>query len=100
MIPPGAKYMVYLLIDPRDRVPFYAGMTCRPTARWHGHNCKATSSAYPRIKELRELALKCRLRIVAADLSYQEARAIESRLIADHRQTLLNRQACHVKAAA
>lgn len=89
-MPPAAGYMIYVLIDPRDRVPFYVGMTCRPGLRWGGHNGDPASSAYPRMRELRQLNLKCRVRIAAMNLSLTEAREREAALIREHEQTLLN----------
>jgi hypothetical protein len=90
---PASGYMVYLLIDPRDRVPFYAGMTCRPGQRWNGHRADRASSAYLRVNELINLSLKCRVRLIATDLRYHEARWLEQKTIEAHRPTLLNRQA-------
>lgn len=92
MIPPPDGYMVYLLIDPRDRVPFYAGMTCRPDRRWYGHSTDRVSAAFYRLEELRSLRLKCRVRVLATDLLYAEARVRERQAIQEHKPTLLNRQ--------
>lgn len=97
---PPSGYMVYVLIDPRDRLPFYVGITCRPTARWTAHNTDSCgSNAYPRLHDLRGLGLKCRVRIVAANLSVQEARDRERLLIAEHRATIANGQSSPARAA-
>jgi predicted GIY-YIG superfamily endonuclease len=87
---PPSGYTVYVLIDPRDMVPFYVGMTCRRVARWTGHNSSRGSRVYTRLAELRELRLKCRVRLASMDLSLDEARDRERQLIALHRETLLN----------
>ncbi len=92
MRPPATGYMIYLMIDPRDMLPFYAGMTSRPAQRWNCHNSDRASAAYDRLQELRRLALKCRVRILALNLTYEEARAAETQAIANHRKTLLNRR--------
>lgn len=92
MKPPVGPYMVYLLIDPRDMAPFYAGMTCRPAQRWYQHCSDRASKAYKRVAELRRLGVKCRVRILALGLDHQEARARETQAITDNRATLLNGQ--------
>lgn len=92
MKPPASGYMIYLLIDPRDMVPFYAGMTCRPDQRWRGHHTDRASAAYERLIELRDKQLKCRVRIIALDLLYADARIRERQTIGAHRATLLNWQ--------
>lgn len=89
---PVAGYRVYLLIDPRDMVPFYAGMTCRPAARWNGHNSDRASAAYSRLGELRRLGLKCRVRIIRMNLALGDAKALEREIIEAFKPTLLNWQ--------
>lgn len=85
---PPSGYMVYVLIDPRDMVPFYVGMTCRPGQRWNGLNWDG--AAHDRLAELRKLRLKCRVRIAAIGLSLEEARDRERQTISLHRATIAN----------
>lgn len=88
---PTTGYLVYIFTDPRDMLPFYIGITSRPTSRWASHNSRgAGSRAYGRLNELHCLGLKCRVRIVASGLPVQEAREREAALIRQHRATLLN----------
>lgn len=98
--PPATGYMVYLLIDPRDRLPFYVGMTCRPTARWAYHNTSQCSAAHDRLAELRIASLKCRARIVASDLDREIALEREAELIAVHHRTLVNKLGLPKRLAA
>lgn len=97
---PAAGYIVYLLVDPRTRVPFYAGMTCRPGARWNGHCTDRASAAYPQVNELRRLGLKCHVRIVRMGLDLEQAKTFEKQVIEAHKPTLLNWQTRRAKKAA
>lgn len=89
---PPDGYMVYLLIDPRDRLPFYCGMTCRPGSRWYQHNTDLASRACWRLQQLRQAGLKCHVRLLALNLTYEQGRQLESETIARHKATLQNVQ--------
>lgn len=89
---PPSGYMVYVLIDPRDMVPFYVGLTCRPARRWNQHRTDRSSGAHIRVAELCKLRLKTRVRIAGVNLGLVEARARERWLIDLHRPNLMNWQ--------
>lgn len=89
MLPAGG-YVVYVLVDPRDRLPFYVGLTCRPHQRWNGHRADPASSAYLRLRELRRLGLKCHVRLVRVGCSLAEGAELERQTIAALKPTLLN----------
>jgi hypothetical protein len=86
-------YLVYMLIDPRDRLPFYIGMTSRARQRWNAHHTDPASEAYHRMRELRTAGLKCRVRIMGEDLDRWSARRREQALVERFRTTLLNGEA-------
>src|SRR4051812_22696869 len=87
---PWFGYLVYVLVDPRDLLPFYVGITCRPKGRWAGHHSDPASSAYHRLRELREAGIKCRVRIMAENLDRATALATEKEYVFLYRGSILN----------
>ncbi len=91
-------YLIYVLIDPRDRLPFYVGMTCRPRKRWGQHHSNPSSAAYPRLRELRAAGLKPRVRIMREGLCREVARIAEAYYIDRHLITVSNAEpAVHLR---
>lgn len=86
----AGPWWIYMLVDPRDGLPFYVGMTCNPLGRWNGHCSDWASAARSTLIEIREAGLKCRVRVMGLYTSRDDARCRELELIGRHEPTLRN----------
>lgn len=72
---------VYKLIDPRDNVIFYVGITARPKIRFQSHRNDRLSAAWPRIREIQNCGHECRMEIISEFSDRNSALEHEHKLI-------------------
>lgn len=82
---------VYRLVDPRDEKPFYIGCTMTPYGRYLGHMTDPASSAWPRMRDIKDAGLRADMGIVAEFDNKWVARSHERQLIIET-DGLLNRE--------
>ncbi len=88
-----SRYHVYFLIDPRNQVVRYVGMSKDPHSRFKQHLRDPRSNAQKVgwIKQLKSLKLKPLLKVVRTDLSKSEAEECELELIQEYsKSSILN----------
>lgn len=91
-IPINGDFVVYELIDPRDKVPFYVGCGSFARAQSSGSlgSCRGQGAKYEQVRSIRADGLRPRARIIAVYLT--KADALDGEL--EHYRTLLRRGLC------
>jgi len=84
-------YSVYLLIDPRDDLPFYVGCSFDPKKRAGEHRTDPGAGGYKRVREIHGMGLKCISRTVVRFGDRQTALAFERALMFTIEDILPNR---------
>lgn len=85
-------WCVYALIDPRDRNPFYIGITANRDLRFHCHHTDSSSAAWSRIQEIRKLGLSCLMLTIADGYSEKLHAEIHEQALIFFLPGLVNRQ--------
>lgn len=83
----SVKHHVYELIDDRDNLVFYVGITSNPNSRYSNHRNDTSGAAYPRFQEANG---QCSMRVVATFDDRTRAQSFEALLI-NQTPGLLNR---------